>query len=146
MSGFTRRSQRGTSKGGIIYLAPLSGSYSNGATVTLQIRMNSGGTAVNAVQSNLSYPTTQLQLISVDTTGSPFTTTIQNTGGGGIIQLGVGILAGSTSGDKLVGTITMSVLSTGSAAVSFAAGSGIARASDAVDICTKRTGGSYTLT
>ncbi len=146
MSIAARRLQRRAASGGLLYSSPSTGSYSNGATVTVQIRMNSGGTAVNAVQANLSYPATRLQFSSINTTGSPFTTTIQNSGGGGTVQLGVGILAGSTSGDQLVGTVTFTAISTGSATVAFTAGSGIARASDSTDICQNKVGATYTIT
>ena len=145
MSRFTRRLQQ-VAHGATLYIAPASGSYAGGATVTVAIRMHSGGTAVNAVQANLTYPTSRLLFVSLDTTGSPFTTTMESSGGGGSIRLGVGILAGSTSGDRLVGTVTFTAQSAGSATVSFAAGSGIARASDAVDICTIKSGASYTIT
>lgn len=145
MSRFGTRVRRGVQHGATLYLAPATGSYASGATITMTIRMSSGSVGVNAVQANLTYPTAQLQFVSTSTAGSPFTTTIQNSGGSGSVQLGVGILAGSTSGDQLVGTVTFTALNAGSAAVSFAAGSGIAKASDSTDICQQKRGALYTI-
>jgi hypothetical protein len=121
------------------------GSYTNGSTVTVQIRENSYGTAVNTVQANLSYPSALLQFVSISTTGSPFTTTIQSTGGSGSVQLGVGLLSDSVTGDQLVGTVTFTVIATGSARIDFVAGSGVAAAATSTDIVKRLFGASYVL-
>ncbi|QQS20305.1 hypothetical protein IPL85_02565 [Candidatus Saccharibacteria bacterium] len=146
MSRFAQRLRSAVGKGGVLYLSPMSGSYSGGSTVNVAIRMTSGSTLVNTVQANLTYPTAQLQFGSISTVGSPFTTTIQSNGGSGSVQLGVGILAGSTFGDQLVGVITFTATAAGAATVTFNAGSGIARTADAVDICTQKRGAAYTIT
>ncbi|HET8709310.1 MAG TPA: cohesin domain-containing protein [Candidatus Saccharimonadales bacterium] len=128
-----------------LYLTPASGSYSTGSSFTVQIREDSQSQQVNSIQADLTYPQTLLQFVSADTTGSPFTTTVQNSGGSGTINLGVGILAGSTSGDQLVGTITFNVLAAGTAAVAFSNTSGIASADTSTNICQAENGASFTL-
>lgn len=144
MSSFGRRLQQsaGTTT---IYLSPAKGSYASGNNFTVKIRENSGGSPVNTVQANLTYPQALLQFVSADTTGSPFTTTVQNTGGSGTVNLGVGLLAGSVTGDQLVGTITFKVLAAGSAAVSFTTGTGVASSISNTNILQVENGGSYTL-
>lgn len=147
MPGRSRRAQRaaGVTTDPTLYLTPPKGSFTNGSTVTVQIRENSYGIAVNTVQANLSYPSALLQFGSISTTGSPFTTTIQSTGGSGSIQLGVGILSGSVSGDQLVGTVTFTVIATGSARLDFTDGSGVADASTSSDVLKRLFGASYAL-
>lgn len=146
MSRFARRLQRAPVSGAELYLAPASGSYSNGATVTVTIKENSYSTLVNAVQANLTYPAGQLQFQSINTATSAFTSTLQSNGGGGSVQIGMGILSGSVTGDAIVAVVTFTVIGTGTAPITFTAGSGIAQTSDSTDICKKKTGSSYTLT
>lgn len=150
MSAFARRSQRGAgsngANGAILYLTPSTGAFATGATVTVTIRENSGVTPVNAVQANLSYPAGVLQFESTSTATSPFTTTLQNEGGSGSVQLGVGVLGGSVTGDQVVGVVTFTALAAGAASIAFTAGSGVARESDSIDICNQQNGAAYTIT
>lgn len=145
MSKLARRLQSVPVAGAELYITPASNSYSNGATVTITIRENSRSTQVNAVQANLTYPTARLQFQSINTSSSPFTTTLQSTGGSGNVQIGVGSLGSSVTGDAVVATVTFTAIATGSAQIQFAAGSGIAQTSDSTDICKKKTGSSYTI-
>lgn len=145
MSKLGRRLQSAVSSGAELYITPATGSYTNGSTFTITIRENSGSVPVNAVQANLSYPTGQLQFQSISTATSAFSDTLQSTGGSGTVQIGMGELGGSVTGDAIVATVTFSVVGTGSATVQFTAGSGIARTSDSTDICKKRTSATYTL-
>ncbi len=147
MSQFARRAQRASPpQGARLYITPASGSYSNGSTVTVTIMENSYADAVNAVQANLTYPTNRLTFQSISTTNSNFTTTIQSEGGSGTVQVGVGLLGNTLTGAQEVARVTFTANGTGSAAISFAAGSGIARASDSTDICQQQSGATYTIT
>lgn len=145
MSRFAARVRRATlAQGPTLLLAPATGTYAAGATVTVTIRCQTSIEA-NAVQANLSYPTARLTFQSIDTSMSPFTTTIESTGGGGSVRIGVGILGGSVSGDVVVGVVTFTAGGAGAAAVSFAAGSGIADAATSSDICQYTLGAAYTI-
>lgn len=126
-----------------LYVAPATGSYSVGATLQVQVRVDSQAEEVNVIQANLTYPSAQLELQSIDRTGSPFVTAMQEEGADGEVHLSVGILAGSASGDNLVATLTFAVTGTGTAQLAFAPGSGIASYPDAIDICQEMTGGTY---
>lgn len=146
MSRSARRLQSATPKGGTLLITPASGSYAGGATVVVTIREQSGSTAVNAVQANFSYPTAQLTFQSIDTSMSPFTTTIESTGGSGNVRIGVGLLAGSVSGSQIVGTVTFTAGTSGAAALVFASDSGIAEAATSTNICKLKIGAAYTIT
>lgn len=143
MSRFARRVQRSVPTGAKLYITPASGSYSVGSTLTITIRESSGSTRVNAIQANLTYPTARLTFQSISTSSSPFTTTIESTGGSGNVRIGVGLLGDAVTGDQIVATVTFTVAATGNSAIAFAAGSGIADEATSSDICKQKIGGSY---
>jgi hypothetical protein len=128
-----------------LYLTAAQSTYNVGDTILVTIREDSLTTAVNSVGVDLSYPAGLLQYQSSSTSGSAFTTTVQNTGGSGGVHIAVGILAGSNNGDQLIGTVTFTVVASGTAAVTFDVTSGIARASDSVDVCQAKIGTSFNL-
>src|SRR4051794_29705103 len=70
-----------------IYLNPATQTIGPNGTVTLDVRENSSTTAVNAVQANFTYPTSQLTFVSIDTTGSAFTVQAENSGGAGLVKI-----------------------------------------------------------
>jgi hypothetical protein len=148
MSRFGRRLQQSAAPNVSViklYVTPPQGTYNVGDTIVMTIREDSLTTAVNSAGVDMTYPAGLLQYQSSSTTGSAFTTTVQNTGGSGAVHIAVGILAGSVVGDQLIGTVTFSVIGTGSAAVTFDPSSGIARASDSVDVCQAKLGANYTI-
>lgn len=132
--------------GAALSLNPASGSYSNGATVTVSIYEDSGATAVNGVEAYLTYPTAQLQYVSSDNNGSPFATLIQHTGGSGTVHIAVGNLGGSSTGSQLAGTITFTAVGTGTANIAFTNGCLVTQESNSADILSATTGSSYTIT
>lgn len=135
----------GGATGAVLYITPASGNLTNGNTLIVTIRENSFSDAVNAVQANFSYPTNRMTFQSISTSSSAFTTTIQSDGGSGSVQIGVGILGSSVTGDREVARVTFTLTGAGAAALAFTAGSGIARASDSIDICKSRRGSNYTI-
>jgi len=131
---------------GVLFITPATGTFAVNDTVQFQIRANSFTTEVNTVQANLSYPTNRLTFQSISRTGSPFTTAIQEQGGSGTVKLGVGILAGYTSGDQLVGTITFTANAAGTAAITFDGDSAIATYAESANILDTTVGATYTIT
>jgi hypothetical protein len=93
--------------------------------ITVKIHENSGSTAVNGVQSNISYSSSQFNVISVTggaSAGSPFTTIAQNdTGTAGLIKYAAGTPgAANTSGDQIVASIVFQARTgSGSSTVAF---------------------------
>lgn len=111
-----------------IYLTPASQTLGPSTSFSVQIRENSGTTTVNAIQANLSYNTSLLTLTSINLTGTAFGITAQNTGANGVINLGLGVSAGSpaVSGDQLVATLNFTTTATGGTSnVAFTTGSAL---------------------
>jgi hypothetical protein len=113
-----------------VYLTPATQTVGPSSTITVQVRENSGTTAVNAVQANFSYPASLLTFVSIDTTTSAFTTAAQATGGSGQVSIARGIV-GSVVGDQLVATVTFTANTTsGSASLAFTSGTALVSAQD----------------
>lgn len=134
-----------------IYLTPATQSFAGSTNFSVQVREDSGATAVNAVQANLTYDSTLVDFVSIDTTGTAFTTEAQSTGGAGTINIGRGTCGGcaAVTGDQLVATINFTAkTTTGAAAVAFASGTALVSASSNQDILGSLTatgGGTYTV-
>ncbi len=108
-----------------IYLSPASQTLAAGTTFTVAVRENSGSTAVNALQANFSYDQTLVDFVSIDATGSAFTTQAQATGGAGSVQIARAII-GSLTGDQLVANVTFKAkTSSGTAAMAFTTGTAL---------------------
>jgi len=106
--------------GGLLYLSPSSSSVQVGSNLTLQLRINPG-TTINSVEATISYDPSALSFIS--STPSFFATCVQNSGGGGNINLSCASLANSTSSDTLVSTLQFQALAgSGSSAVTLTSG------------------------
>ena len=89
-----------------------------GQTFTVQLRENSGGTAVNALEADISYPTTLLTWVSTTPAGIANTNLAyvqQNTGGGGLVTYDAALQCNDANTppcppapttDQLIATIT----------------------------------------
>lgn len=134
-----------------IYLEPASLTFGPNTNFSIQVRENSGTTPVNAVQANLSYNTTLLTLVSIDTTGTAFGVEAQNTGSNGTINLARGTCGGcaAVTGDQLVATLNFRTNATsGTASVPFTTGTALVSSTTNTNILNglAATGpGSYTV-
>jgi hypothetical protein len=129
-----------------LYLTPASQTFGPGTSFSVQIRENSGTTTVNAVQANLSYNTSLLTLTSISTAGTAFGITAQSVGANGVINIGMGVSAGSpaVSGDQLVATLNFTTTSTGgTASVPFTAGTALVSSTTNTALATTNAGGSF---
>ncbi len=127
-----------------LYLSPSSRSVVIGGTLSVGVRVNTGGDTVNAVQANLSYPADKLDFLSISASGSAFEIQAENSGGGGNVRIARGTLSGA-AGDKLVATVNFRAKTdNGSAAISFAGGSSVVRSSDNQNTLAGTPGGNYT--
>lgn len=146
MSGFARRLQSASGNAVTLYVSPKTGSLAVGNTLVVTIREDSYGVGVNTVQANMAYSAALLRMESIDTSTSAFTTTVQSSSdGNGGIQIGVGLLSGSLTGDQLVARVTFTALAAGTATVNFVTGSGVADAATSNDVCRKKVGATYTV-
>lgn len=126
-------------------LSPASGSYIYGGTVTLTVNEDSSD-AINAVEADLTYNSTQLQFTSASCS-STFGITAQNTGGSGAVELACGIADGSVTGAQTVGTVSFTVIGgSSSSVITFASTSAIIdQSTDTNNWNGVTTGGTYTL-
>jgi hypothetical protein len=117
-----------------IYLNPASLVVGANGTFTIDVRENSGATAVNAVQANFTYPTSLLTFVSIDTTTSAFSVQAENSAASGQVKLGRGTTTAVT-GDQLVGKVTFQAGATGGAAnLAFNSGTALVSSSTNQDI------------
>jgi chitodextrinase len=133
---------------GALTLSPTSSSPSLGSTFTVSIFENSGSDTVNAVQSDLTYPTSQLQFVSIDGTGSAFSIDAQADGStAGKVLIGRGTSGGTTvTGSQLVTTVTFRAIGLGAANITFANTSHIVtNGNPPTDVLVTATGGTYTV-
>lgn len=147
-SSFTITNPAGTGAASLS-ITPASASLAQNGTIRLEIWTDTGGEPVNAVQTNLTYPATQLELASIDYTGSAFGVQAEETKSAGSIRLARGVAGGSSplTGSGLVAILNFRALATsGSANVSFVVGSAVVHAVSNENILTTMTGGTYTLT
>lgn len=128
-----------------LYLAPASASVVKGSNVTYTIKLDTGGSTVNAVQANLSYPTANFSAVTIDTSTSAFSIEASNTASGGSIVLARGALT-AVSGIVDVAKITLTTSAAGSPAVSWATGSAVVDSTDNSNILGTSTGATTTIT
>lgn len=102
-------------------LSPSSGSYKKGATFAVTIHENSGSTQVNAVEADLTYSTSKLQFVSIDTNSSAFDIGARGIGGSGSVEISRAKSGGSLTGDQIVAKVNFKALAgSGSTSITFA--------------------------
>jgi hypothetical protein len=106
--------------------------------------VNTNGQPINAAQATLSYPSTRLQYQSIETTGSVLSIDAPSTGGNGTVSIARGNVQPFT-GSGLVATVHFVVLSSGSATISFATSSAVARSTDNASILASTKGSKFNL-
>ncbi len=99
-----------------LYLTPGAGSPGVGDELDVQVRVNTGSQQTNAVQANLTYPSTQLSVLGFDNSTTAFPITAQQQASNGLIQVARGTIT-PVSGDTNLTTIRFQVIGTGTAQV-----------------------------
>jgi hypothetical protein len=125
-------------------LSPASQTVNASDTVTIIIKVDTGGDPVNAVQANLTYPTAIFDSVAITSTPS-FDVIAENTAGSGTIKVARGATT-PVNGVVDVATLTLHAVGSGTQAINFAGGSMIVRSTDNVNILATTAGGSYTVT
>jgi hypothetical protein len=129
-----------------LYVQPSSGTYTSGTTITVEVRVNTGGEDVNAVQADFSYSSSYLQYLSIDASGSAFAIDANSSGGSGNVSIARGNISNVNSASALLAKVKFKALNnSGSATISFKDSSAIVRTSDSTDIMDASTGGNYTI-
>ncbi len=131
-----------------LFLNPSTSTIAPSTAFSVEIRSNSGGTTVNAVQANLSYPASLVDFVGIDASGSAFTTEAPSTGGNGVVSIARGVIGG-VSGEKLVAKVNFkSKATSGIATMSFVADSALLDSTSNLDILgslNATAGGTYTI-
>jgi outer membrane biosynthesis protein TonB len=128
-----------------LYFTPSSGSYTAGTNLAVQVYTNTGGQGVNAVQADFTYPTTKLQVSSVDFTGSAFGIAASESHTGGTESIARGNITAVT-GTALIATVHFTVLSSaGSAALVWKNTAAVVSATTNTNILGSTPGATYTV-
>ena len=124
-------------------LSPSSGTYKVGDTFNVAVHEDSGSTAVNAVQANLSYSTSKLSYVSY-TSSSAYNVEAESSSSGGTLKFARASITPRT-GDQTVVTVKFKALaSTSGTSVTFASGSSVnANDGSGTNILSGSSGGTY---
>lgn len=128
---FAPQSALASPGGASLYLSPASGTFTIGSTFTISVFVNTGGENVNAVEADLRFPPTMLQVVSPTAGGSVVAVWVANptySNSDGVINFKGGIpTPGINTNAGLISTITFRVKSLGTAVISFSDSSKILR-------------------
>lgn len=131
-----------------MYIDPRNGTYSQNATIAVDIRANSSY-AVSSAQAVLKYSASQLQYIGISNgTAFPFELATDTAAVGTVkVARGVAVGASGVTGDNTVATVNFKVLAaSGTTNVSIDdASSLIVRSADSINVMTGSAGASYTI-
>ena len=113
-----------------LYLAPSAGTYTVGNTFSLEVKVNSGGQAINAADATLVFDTDDLEIRSISKDGSVFSLWVQEpifSNSLGTINFAGGKPSpGFTGAAGVIFTVTFRVKNAGTADLTFASGSVLA--------------------
>lgn len=129
-----------------LYVQPESANIEPNTDFAVQVRVNTNGAQINAVQATINYPADLLDVVSIDDTGSAFDVKAQEDFANGVIN----IVRGSTStntGDQLVSIVNFRTkASTGVASVTFDQSSTVPDSVTFNNILSTTSGGNYNIT
>jgi len=113
-----------------LYFFPSSGSYEVGKTFSATVYVSSADQAMNAASGVISFPKTQLEVVSLSKTGSIFGLWVQEpsfSNSAGMVNFeGIALNPGFTGASGKLITINFKVKAAGSAALNFSSGSVLA--------------------
>jgi hypothetical protein len=133
-----------------LYLSPSTGTYTTGNTFLIQLKVNSGGVAINAADGTLVFDPDKLEVVKLSKTDSVFSLWVQDpvfSNSLGTINFSGGKPSpGFTGAAGTILNITFKAKTAGTANLTFAAGSVLADDGKGTNILTHMGSGSYTLT
>jgi hypothetical protein len=128
-----------------LYLSPASQEVARGSNFTVQVRVDTQGSDVNAVQANIQFPQDKLDLVKINEEGSGFSIKAEQKEEKGLVRLGRGNVV-SVKGDQLVVSLEFKAKGdVGEAAIEFAQNSAIVDGKTNKDILSETKSGSYSL-
>ena len=118
--------------GASISLIANKATVASGGSLIVAVYMNGGGSLINGIEADISYPASKLQYVGVNYSGSAFEISASGGGGDGAITLDRGTTS-NVSGAGLVATITFKALvGSGSAAINVGGNSALVMDGNAV--------------
>lgn len=108
-----------------LFLSPAGGSFYAGDTLAVDVMVDTQGRALNAVASYIRYPADLLEVISVDTAGSPMEFIVEKNYGSGLIEISGGSPTPGFLGVYPIATIEFRALAPGEAMLSFSPDSAV---------------------
>lgn len=131
-----------------LYLSPSTGTYTVGNTFSIVVKINSGGTAINAAEASLVFNSNELEVVRLSKTDSVFTlwtTEPVFSNSSGTIEWGGGTPTSFTGASGTIITITFKAKLNGTAQVNFSSGSVLAADGQGTNILASMSFGIYTL-
>ncbi len=130
-------------------LAPSGGTFFAGRSFTVAVQVASPDQALNAVQGEISFPTKQLQVLSVSKEGSILDLWVQDPvfsdQNGTVNFAGIAVNPGYQGASTTVLTITFAANAAGSAPISFVSGSVLANDGKGTNILDAMEGAAFTI-
>jgi len=129
-----------------LFLSPSTGTYKVGSTFTVQVKVNSGGQEINAVDGILNFDPHKLQVSSISKSGSIlslWTTNPNFSNSTGIITFGGGIPQKFNGNSGILITVNFEAKTVGVSRVDFSSGSVLAADYEGTNILTIMESGSY---
>jgi len=132
-----------------LYLSPSAGNYTVGNTFLVQVKVNSGGIAINAADGTLVFDPDKLEVVSISKTDSVFSLWVQepafSNSLGTLTFAGGKPSPGFTGAAGVILNITFKTRTAGTANLTFASGSVLADDGKGTNILSNLGGGIYTL-
>lgn len=105
---------------GQVYISPATASVQNGSNTTVAVRVNTAGPNADTAQMTLTYDPAKLQVVSIDSSSSPFNISANYKDNGSGTISGGAFTTTPVSGDLLIANITFKALAgSGSTALAF---------------------------
>lgn len=127
----------------VMYLSPNESTIVNGTEFAVEVRIDTNGQTVNAVESQISYPTALLDVVSIDDTSSDFNVAAEEEFSNGTINIAYGSIT-PKSGDILVTKVSFVSKASGIASVNFVNPKIISNVSN-TDVLKNSINGTYTI-
>lgn len=147
--GIALLSAPGIARAAGLFVSPSSGIFPMGKNFAVTLRVNSQGTAVNAIEGVLSFNPAQLQVVSVTAPGSIFNLNVQDpefsNAAGTVKWTGVILNPGYTGTSGNLITVTFKPIAPGETRINYTSGAVLANDGAGTNVLTGMSGGVYTI-
>ncbi len=128
----------------VLYLSPSTGSFTAGQDFSVQVRTNTNGQTINGMETQITYPSNLLDLVSVNNTGIDLDIVVPLTNTAGTVNLAYGSIV-PKSGDLLISTLNFHAKAAGNVDMDFVNPSVVSDISNQ-NVLKNFTNGNYTIT